>query len=1088
MFTGKITGPAWWHALTPRVRKWVVWAVGLLVFYTIFGFLILPLIVRAVAVKQIAKQLGREVSIQKVKLNPYVLSATIRGLLIKDKDGQPFVSWDEVYANFQLVSFFGHPWVFKEITTTKPFVRVQINKDYTFNFSDLVTNFSTNPVPTQPPKPLALRIGKFGIQGASASLTDLTPRTPFQRTLGPIDLNLVNFGTDPANKNPYSLAGTTDSGEKFSWNGYFYLGPLRSEGDFSLENFTLGRYSALYQDFVQLRVKGGSADVQATYHVELTPGGSFAWVTNTSLNVHRMTVTESDTGPTVVFLPEFSMSGISANTQARQAEVEAISGSGSKLSLRRDKNNAINVLEAAKPQEPGANTPEAVILLLKSITNAVTLFLNTTNSWRGSIHDVQFHDCSMDLEDLANPRPVRLNLDQMEFSAKNISILPGTNLTASGSLRWNTNGAIKADIKASFNPLAVDVQFGLDHIELRPLDPYLEPKLNVFITESKLGMDSQVHLTQKEGQLPEVKFQGNVRLDDFSTVDSVLGEDLLKWSSVRFSGIDANLNPPEVHIKEVAVDDAFVRGVIETNHTINLMAALGDTNSAAPTEHGASPQESKGDKNSEPASSGTAAAGQGTERTPTNTLSSFTLPKVTIDAVVISNAQVRFTDRSVSPSVNMSIQKVGGTIAGLSSEELGHANLDLHAMIDNVGPADISGKVNLLSLARNAKPPSPGDESKGTPVVTNEIKISVKNMDLTPTSPYVGRFAGYQLAQGKLEMDLDYHLLNRKLQSQNVIVLDHFTFGEKVNSPDATKLPVRLAVAVLKDREGKIKLDVPIEGSIDDPQFRLHKVIVSAIESLLTKIVTSPFAALSAVFGGKGEELSYQEFAPGSSELQPGSKEKLDSLAKGLYERPGLQLEIQGSIDPDADREGLRHEKLEQQIRTAEWKSMRKSDRETLTADKVVVSPQDRSHWLKRLYTDAVSKGEITPEVIQAASGGGATNASAFVMPDVRPAGQEKGATALMKKSSEQPPSAANPAAGSTKAASSGPSDPMERILEQTINITDSDFRALAAERAKAVRDYLVEVSKVEPERIFLAENQAEGVKSQGSRAILQFR
>src|SRR5262249_35005817 len=137
---------------------------------------------------------------------------------------------------------------------------------------------------------------------------------------------------------------------------------------------------------------------------------------------------------------------------------------------------------------------------------------------------------------------------------------------------------------------------------------------------------------------------------------------------------------------------------------------------------------------------------------------------------------------------------------------------------------------------------------------------------------------------------------------------------------------------------------------------------------------------------------------------------------------------------------------------------------------------------------DAVSKGEITPEVIQAASGGGATNASAFVMPDVRPAGQEKGATALMKKSSEQAPPAKSQGAGSTKVATSGPSDPMERILEQTINITDSDFQALAAERAKAVREYLVQVSKVEPERIFLAENQAEGVKSQGPRAYLQFR
>src|SRR3974390_3444306 len=94
--------------LSPRARKRLVWAVVLVLSYTVLGFLILPPIIRAVAVKQLARQLDREVSIQKVKLNPFVLSATVRGLLIKDKDGEPFVSWDEVYVNFQLASFFGH--------------------------------------------------------------------------------------------------------------------------------------------------------------------------------------------------------------------------------------------------------------------------------------------------------------------------------------------------------------------------------------------------------------------------------------------------------------------------------------------------------------------------------------------------------------------------------------------------------------------------------------------------------------------------------------------------------------------------------------------------------------------------------------------------------------------------------------------------------------------------------------------------------------------------------------------------------------------------------------------------------------------
>jgi hypothetical protein len=173
--------------------------------YGILGFFVLPPIIRAVAVKQLSRQLDREVSIEKVKINPFVLSTTVRGLLIKDKDGQPFISWDEVYVNFQLSSFLGHAWVFKEISVTKPYARVQINRDYTLNFSDLVAKFSTNApdaAPAKPAKPLALRVGRLQITGASASFSDYTTREPFKRVIGPLNVTLQNFRTDPENKNP----------------------------------------------------------------------------------------------------------------------------------------------------------------------------------------------------------------------------------------------------------------------------------------------------------------------------------------------------------------------------------------------------------------------------------------------------------------------------------------------------------------------------------------------------------------------------------------------------------------------------------------------------------------------------------------------------------------------------------------------------------------------------------------------------------------------------------------------------------------------------------------------------------------------
>ena len=231
-------------SLSPRRRKLLFWVAGLLLFYTATGFLILPPIIRAVAVKQLSKQLDREVSIQKVKLNPFVFSTTIRGLLIKDKDGEPFVSWNEVYVNFQLSSFLGHPWVFKEISVAGPFARMQMNKDGMFNFSDLIKKFSpanalsTNAAPAPPKtpaRPVGLWIGRLVITNATASVTDLTHRQPFKRLVGPLDFTLEHFKTNPNNKNPHVFTGTTDAGEKISWNGFFYLDPLRSWGELTLE-------------------------------------------------------------------------------------------------------------------------------------------------------------------------------------------------------------------------------------------------------------------------------------------------------------------------------------------------------------------------------------------------------------------------------------------------------------------------------------------------------------------------------------------------------------------------------------------------------------------------------------------------------------------------------------------------------------------------------------------------------------------------------------------------------------------------------------------------------------------------------------
>ena len=549
-----------WSSIPPRRRKLLFWILGLLLFYAILGFLILPPIVRAVAVKQLSRQLDREVSIEKIKINPFVLSTTIRGLLIKDKDGQPFISWDEVYVNFQLSSFFGHPWVFKEISVTKPYARVQINKDYTLNFSDLVAKFSTNAPaakPTAPPKPLALRVGRLQITGAAASFTDFTTREPFQRTIGPLNVTLQDFRTDPDNKNPYSFAGTTDAGERFAWSGFFYLDPLRSQGELTLDDLTLNKYAPLYQDFVRFEIRSGVIGVKSDYRFELSASNRVAAVTNTAFSLRNFRLGSPGDTNDIVDLTHFAVTGASVDLESRQAEVDSVSADGAKLFVQRDKDATINALEAAKPVENETNAPGGILLLLRSVTNAVAMLLNSTNQWNATVHDVNFTDCGLHLEDLVNSRPARLDLDDVTLTAKNISNLPHTNLTAELSLRWNTNGAINTAITASLSPPTADIHLSLSNLDLGTLDPYLEPKLNLFILGSRLGLDGDIRLRTPENELPQVTFSGDARLDDFRTVDGVTAQDLLRWDSLRFNGIEANLNPQSVEIKEIALDNAY---------------------------------------------------------------------------------------------------------------------------------------------------------------------------------------------------------------------------------------------------------------------------------------------------------------------------------------------------------------------------------------------------------------------------------------------------------------------------------------------------------------------------------------------------
>ena len=1048
-----------WDSLMPRKRKLVLWVLGVVLFYAILGFFILPPIVRHVAVKQLSQQLGREVSIEKVKINPFVLSASIHGLLVKDKDREPFISWDELYVNLQLLSFFEHPWVFKEISLSKPYVRVQMNKDRTFNFSDIIDKFSTNaPAKKAPSKPIGLHVGRLHIGGAKLAMVDLTPREPFKRLAGPLDLELFNFRTDPDSKSPYSFNGTTEAGETISWNGSFSLTPLWSEGEVKMLKFTINKYAPLYQDLVRFQVRGGSIGLKTKYRFEFSATNRVTAVEDLAFELRDFKLGEPGQSNNIIDVPLFSITGANVDLQKRDATVNWLQLTDAKAFLNRSSNAMVNVVELSKPAESATNAPGGVLFVMRALTNAVAELLNSTNEWTGTVRNLAATNCEIHLKDFATSRPAKLDLTSIRLQAKNLSNLAGTNFDADFSLRWNTNGAIHIGADVGFQPTIADVKVDFDHLNFPTLDAYLADKVDVYILGSDLNLHGALRLRPKVNDLPVISFNGDASLDNFHTVDGVFGEDLLKWDALRFNHIAANLNPPQVSLHEIVLDNAYARIIVETNRTINLVNILKPGNAAAPATNAATSETKKAVVKKKETSKKTEIASQ--------TKATNMPVQVSIGAIVITNTAINFSDLSVKPNVHMALESVNGSLTDLSTEKLQHARINLSAKVNGAGLMAITGDINPLNGGQ-----------------TNDIKITLKDVDLTPTSLYAGRFAGYGIAEGKLNVDLTYHLVGKMLSASNYVMLDQFTFGEKVSSPEATHLPVRLAVAIMKDRDGKIILDVPVQGSVDDPEIRKGKVIRRAILNILEKVATSPFSLLGALIGGGGEELGWQDFALGSAKLTPDGQKKLDQLAKGLYARPALKLEIAGSVDPEGDHEGLQRAALDQEIRQRIWMKLHKAEQATNSADQLVLSPDGRAHNIDKMYAEALEAHKITPEMIAANTNLAIYAAEAGTR---APSVDQKGAELLVTHRSaavapQQP--AAKPG---TKLVP--PPNPPEALLMATIPVSDADLATLAASRAKAVQTYLVETANVDAGRIFLTASGTDNLRRDGSRAYLEFR
>ncbi len=977
---------------TPRVRRLLrigTWLAGIFVAYTAFGFLAAPAILEGQLRKRASEALHRPVTIERVRVNPLVLSVTIAGLSVTDPDGEPFVAWESLYVRLAPLRIFVGELGVAEIQLVRPAVRAGLLADGSLSFQDLLDS----PTPASPPSAapaaeakkdggLSLFIGRLAIEEARVTFRDATRKPAFETVVGPFTIRLESFRTRSADADsPYSFSGTTDAGETFRWIGTVGTQPVRSAGTLTFEKIALPRYGAYLRDATPAEVRSGLLDLSTRYELEWSPARHLARLFDGSVALTDLAVAPPAVEDAPVKLPRLAVSGVEADVVARQVKVAAVALHGPALRVVRGQDGALELarLLPAPGEKPSSSEPPAA-------------------PWSWSVGTVSIDGAAVTWEDRVPRTPVTLTLTDLKVSVEQLR--PGADAAWPCSLSFNWPGGGKVAVGGPVKPFASQAALDLQatELDLVPLEPYLQPDLAARLASGRFGAMLKLGL-DASGADPRWTLAGDLRLDGL-----VLAErgnaDLLRWRALELNGIDVGSTPPHVTVKKVRLVDPRVRVYVWEDGSTSLTRAQGEpevpeTPVAAPVPR--------------------AAAAKGPQPAPW---------KTAIGALEVVNARATFLDRTVSPPAVVNLTRATAKITQLSSDPRVRSAVDVRMELEGASPIRISGTVNPLQTG-----------------VYTDLTVVTEGVDLTPLGPYSGKYVGYGLQKGKLSLDLRYQIADRRLAATNLIRFDQLTLGEGTNSPDAVKIPVKLALALLKDTRGVIELDVPIEGSLDDPEFRLGKVIWRAVFNLLLKVATSPFRLLASLVGGGEAEMSFVEFAPGTAELSPPAQERLNLLAKSLAQRPELGLEVEGTADDAQDAVALRRAALERALRHAKAAGMKPPPE---SEDEVVVAAGERPQLVKALYSVAFP-----------------------------PAKEKAGASSKADEKTE-------PVAEPTP-------EELEALLLPTMPIAPDAFEALAADRAQRARDVLV-AAGIDQARLFLVKGGERAAKEKGPRVYFEVK
>ncbi len=641
-----------------------------------------------------------------------------------------------------------------------------------------------------------------------------------------------------------------------------------------------------------------------------------------------------------------------------------------------------------------------------------------------SIAGVALSGGRVTVTDSALAKPVSHMLDGIAVNTDRIELNGAAGskpLTATARATLQSGGTLQAKARYDLRQQQGEVDLGIERAALAAFSPYLSnsTRLSLDTGEASLGGKLALNSAATASKTGEsLRFAGKASIRELKLTDQSTQQMFAQWAELSSQDLKLTTGAggTRVELADLLLDQPRGDIVIGEDGSLNLtqIGKVGAPATPATTALSSAPAAVAG-----PAAPATTASSAPGDAAPT---------KVKIDRVQVTGGDVHFADLSLRPQFGTRVSDLSGLIVGISSEASSRAEVSLEGKVDEFGLARLSGTVAPASAAQYT-----------------DLKASFRNLEMRNLTPYSGKFAGRKIESGKLSLELEYKVLERKLKGENQIVIDNLKLGERVESKDATSLPLDLAIALLSDSKGVIDLGLPVQGSLDDPQFSMGGLVWKAITNLLTKIVTAPFRALGALLGGSGEEFEAVLFEPGEARLLPPEREKLAKLATALEKRPQLKLAIEGRFDRERDREALADNILKLEV-----------------SKRAGMKPPGANEPLVISFTD--SKVQAALDELAASAGDDAAKLRAQYLP---PAGNAL--TGLLQGARERLTEKGRSEAADAR----GKYYPeLFRLLRGKQQVPDIAYATLAGFRAEAIRNTLTAVNKFDAARVSVAAPQ----------------